>query len=88
MTKKTKLPSKQLALVAERLNVLCNYANLPDSSVVVTVRDNNILVVPAPGANQSALYCVEDITDICRAFGLSFYVSYSPYEEHIFAYIF
>lgn len=88
MAKKSKSTPKQLALVAERLNALCNYSGCRDTSVEVKVYDKCINVVPAPGTNQSALYCVEDITDVCRVFGLSFYVSYSTCEGHIAAHIF
>lgn len=88
MAKKIESTPEQLALVAERLNALCNYSGYANTSVEVKVYDNGVRVVPAPGTNQSTLYCVEDITDICRAFGLSFYISYSSCEEHIAAYIF
>lgn len=70
-----KLTKSQWRHVADLLNKRCNYTGLAATACEVLMSKRDIEVIPADSASPDTLHCVGDVVDVCRAYGLSYYVA-------------
>lgn len=71
MSKKLKTPWSYLR---DLLDYHCNRSGSPESSVDVILDDDAIEITPSRANGCSAIYCMEEVIDCCRAFGVSPYI--------------
>lgn len=72
--------------IADRLRETNNFT--PSTGVDVNLSigpngDGRIDIMPSSENHSAQLCCMEDVVDVCRGFGLSFYVVPVPSESHI-----
>lgn len=58
-------------VVADRLLERCNYGGFPLTEIKVERMKDSVEVSPADGCDPTLLYCITEVADIARAFGLS-----------------
>lgn len=71
-----KLTTTKRRLIADLLSERCNYGGFPATRVDVKLNEqgDDIIVTPAEDCDPHTLFCLDEVVDIVRAFGLSLWV--------------